>query len=67
MDKIKFTILESGVIKIETDKVSAANHVGAEAFLRECISLAGGRAERKLKHGHTGHTHSHGDGIEHTH
>lgn len=42
MDKIKITILENGVIKMESDRISAANHMTAEGFLREIAKAAGG-------------------------
>jgi hypothetical protein len=65
-DKMMITILEDGTIKIETDKVSAANHVNAEAFVREAAKLAGGATTIKGKHAHLGlgaheHEHEHED------
>ena len=68
-DKIKITILEDGTIKVATDKVSGANHVNAEGFLREMFKLAGGSIARKMKHGFDhmlGHGHSH-DQDDHQH
>ena len=65
MDHITIEILADGTIKTSTDKVSMPNHSNAEAFLREIGKLAGGKVERKAKHGHSS-THSHGD-LTHTH
>ena len=68
MDRATITILEDGTIKIETDKVSAANHVNAEGFIREVFRLAGGVGRRVFKAGanlaHALHQHA-ADG--HTH
>lgn len=66
MDNVKFTILEDGTIKIETDKVSMPNHANAEKFLHDCVKLAGGKADRKHKHGGIMHSHTHGE-EEHEH
>lgn len=67
MDTIKIEILGDGTIKVETDQVSPANHVNAEAFLREMARLAGGVTDIKAKHGHLhGHVHKHGTEY-HTH
>lgn len=61
MDIMKITILYDGTIKIETDKISQANHMTAEAFMRNIASACGGSQDRKQKHGvlGAGHTHSH--------
>jgi len=70
MDAISIKVLEDGTIKIETDKVSAANHVNAEGFIREIFRLAGGTGKRTLKTGaslhHALHVHA-ADGHTHTH
>ena len=67
-DEIKISVLPDGTIKIETDKVSAANHTNAEGFIREIFRLAGGTGRRTLKTGaslaHAHHLHTQ-DG--HTH
>lgn len=72
-DSLSFEILPDGTIKIESDKISAANHVNAEAFIREVMRLAGGKASRRLKvgaslhhalHVHASDGHTHGG---HTH
>lgn len=60
MDTLKIEILEDGTLKIEADKVSAPNHVGAESFLREVQKLAGGAVKITHKHKHQAHSHSHG-------
>lgn len=70
MDKLKITITEQGVFKVETDGVSMANHSNAEGLIRKLMELTGGKATRTLKpgaqlhaalHAHAadGHTHSH--------
>lgn len=68
-DTIKIEVLEDGTIKTTTDKVSMPNHANAEAFLREVARLAGGKTERKARHGHIGgHVHEHEHGGEfHSH
>lgn len=66
MDKIRIKVLEDGTIKMDTDKISMPNHVNAEAFIREVITLSGGKAERKHKHGGVAHSHEQGD-HEHQH
>lgn len=67
-DKIKIEILPGGIIKTTTDKVSGANHMNAEAFLREMGRLAGGKIERKHRHGtHGTHTHTHNHEGDHEH
>jgi hypothetical protein len=60
-DELEIEILPDGTIKVQTDKVSAANHVNAEAFLKFMAELAGGKSTR-TRRGH--HHHAHG---EHTH
>ncbi len=70
MDAMTITILDDGTIKVETDKVSQANHMTAEAFLRN-VALAGGAPQqRKHKHGVLGaaaHTIKHALGKGHSH
>ena len=65
-DKIKITINEDGIIKMDTDAVSLPNHSSAEGFLRNIARLAGGVMKRVLKPGAKAHTHTH-DGVTHTH
>jgi hypothetical protein len=59
-DSMKITVLEDGTIKTETDKISAANHQSAEAFLSDVTKLSGGEMERQRKAGaHHHHHHTH--------
>ena len=51
-DKINIEILDDGSLKIETDQISAPNHVNAEAALREMFELAGGAVTKKRKTPH---------------
>jgi len=69
MDKIQIEILEDGTLKVTTNSISPANHIGAEAFLRDMSTLCGGKVERKAREGHAqhGHSHTHGNGHYHTH
>ena len=60
MDTMNITVLEDGTLKIETDKVSGPNHIGAEQFLRDVAKLAGGEITRKNKRGFT-HAHAHSE------
>jgi hypothetical protein len=64
-DKMTITILDDGTIKIETDRISQANHMTAEAFMRFVAQAAGGRQDRKAKHGV--HHHHHHDHVGHSH
>lgn len=70
MDTMKVTILDSGIIKIETDQISQANHMTAEAFMRNVRKAAGGTTSRKNKGGVFGaarHAIKHGLGMGHKH
>ena len=70
MDSMNITILEDGTIKVETDKISQANHMTAEAFLRNMASACGGKQERKHRQGVIGaacHTVQHILGRGHNH
>lgn len=63
-DTITIEILEDGTIKMSTDKISAANHGGAEMLIREMAKEAGGKETRIRKagahyHEHNGEFHSH--------
>lgn len=60
-DKFTIEILPDGTIKVSTDKVSAANHVNAEKFIREMFNKAGGEVEIRHKHGKTIHHHKASD------
>ena len=62
-DKMEVEILDSGTIRIATDRISPANHMSAENFHR-CIQTAlGGTVSNTQKlgtphsHGHTQHAH----------
>ena len=54
-DRIMFTILEDGEIKIETEGISGANHASADQLLAEVEKLAGGKVETVRKR--PGHVH----------
>lgn len=64
MDEIKIEILPDGTLKVETDKVSMANHTTAEKLIDDLVEDMGGEVERERKkhhHDHNhGHNHSHG-------
>ena len=67
---MNITILPDGTIKVETDKISQANHMTAEAFMRNIATAAGGHQERKHKHGIIGAAHhaiQHRMGFGHKH
>lgn len=66
-DKLKISITEEAVIRVETDKVSSVNHLNCEQFLRGMASLAGGATSRRHKHGGTAHTHAHEGEHDHEH
>ena len=55
MDGMLITVLPDGTLKIETDKISAANHASAEAFLRDANSMMGGEVTKKRKGGLLGY------------
>lgn len=58
-DIMNIEVLADGALKITTDKVSAANHMNAEAFLRDASKMMGGIVDRIRKpHSHI-HTHEH--------
>jgi hypothetical protein len=65
MDTMKITILDDGKIKVETDAISQANHMTAEAFMRNMAQACGGKQERKQKHG-VHHHHNHNT-VGHSH
>lgn len=70
MDSMNITILDDGSIKVETDKISQANHMTAEAFMRNIATACGGKQERKHKQGFIGglkHSIQHALGHGHTH
>lgn len=70
MDSMNITILDDGSIKVETDKISQANHMTAEAFMRHIATACGGEQTRRHKHGvigAAGHALRHKLGFNHSH
>lgn len=70
MDTMNITILPDGTIKVETDKISRANHMTAEAFMRNMSTACSGTQERKHKRGVIGaaiHSIHHVLGTKHGH
>ena len=69
-DTMKITILEDGTIKVETDAISQANHMTAEAFMRNIATAGGTKQTRKHKRGIIGaaqHALQHATGKAHHH
>lgn len=67
---MQITILDDGTIKVKTDKISQANHMTAEAFMRNIAQAGGGQQERKHKHdviGNTRHALQHKLSSNHNH
>lgn len=64
MDSMKVEILKDGTMKVTTDKVSMANHLSAEKFLRFAGELMGGIVKSVRR---TGMLHSHEHGHSHSH
>jgi hypothetical protein len=60
-DKFTVQILDDGTLKITTDRVSAANHVNADNFIRELFRKAGGAVEIQHRHGKKIHVHAGAD------
>ena len=60
-DRIKVSILKDGTIRVETDPISAPNHVNATALLKQIATLAGGEVtiEKRTDHHEHGHFHEH--------
>lgn len=69
-DTLNIEVLPDGTLKITTDAVSMANHMNAEAFLRESSRLMGGTVKQTRRtdinlsgalhaHAHDGHVHQH--------
>jgi hypothetical protein len=48
-DDITITILDDGRIKIETNKISPANHTTAQKFLETITQLSGGDVIKQKK------------------
>lgn len=64
-DKIDVEILNDGSLKISTDKISMANHAGAEALIRELVTGMGGESKRLRKVKGTTQSHMHVEGTTH--
>ena len=49
MDKIRITVLPGGIVKIDSSRISAANHLSADRLVRGLEEDLGGttRVERK--------------------
>lgn len=62
-DEMEITILEDGTIRTVTSKISAANHAGADQFLKDMERLAGGTTSVQKRHTH-GQTHNHAKETE---
>jgi hypothetical protein len=68
MDQMQITVLEDGSLRIETDRISPANHMTAEAFMRNVQTACGGKQERTHKRGIIGvvvHAAQHAFGHHH--
>lgn len=74
-DRVTVEITDEGVIKIETNAVSQANHANCESVFAMVATMAGGSTRRVLKpginlqqhlHAHMGDGHTHGPDT-HTH
>lgn len=50
-DTMDIEILPDGTIKVTTGRISMANHMTAEALLRNLAQAAGGAQDRKHRHG----------------
>lgn len=64
-DKLKVTILADGALKIETDKISDANHMSADRFMAFLADELGVVPERVRKT--KGHAHAHDHEHDHEH
>jgi hypothetical protein len=49
MDKIHITVLAGGLVKIETDRVSAPNHTSADRLIRGLEEDLGGETQVEKK------------------
>jgi hypothetical protein len=58
-DQIKITILDDGLIKVETDAISAPNHVSADELLKLISRLMGGEETRTKRFSSQTHAHTH--------
>lgn len=63
-DKISFEVLKDGTLKIETDKISPANHGNADLLIRLLQQKLGGRMTRTSR-GDPGKGHHHDHAHDH--
>jgi hypothetical protein len=67
-DKIEITMLSQGVIKVNVPgRISAANHMSAETFLRLIHEAHGGKMDVHHKHGAAMHVHAMSKAHDHHH
>lgn len=69
-DKLTFSILEDGTVRILADGISGVNHASADALVKGVEGLLAGRTEvarRGDAHHHAHHTHDHKAGHGHSH
>ena len=64
-DSMQIEILADGTMKVTTDKVSMANHMSAEKFMKGVAEMLGGTVTKLKRKGRTSHTHSHDHGHSH--
>ena len=64
-DEMQIEILADGTMKVTTSKVSMANHMSAEKFMKGIASLLGGAVDKVKRKGRTSHTHGHSHGHSH--
>ena len=67
---MNITILDDGTIRVETDAISQANHMTAEAFMRNIAKAGGAPQTKKHNHGMIGaarHAIQHAIGHAHKH
>lgn len=67
-DKLTFTILEDGTVRILADGISGVNHASADALVRGVEGLLAGRTDVQRRgdaqqhaHAHHEHEHKHGN------
>lgn len=65
MDEMNLEILEDGSLKIETSKISAANHGNATILVQQIMKNSGGKSKVERRSSHSHHHHKHGE--EHHH
>lgn len=73
IDTMELTILEDGTITVKTSAISDANHVNADALVKELEQMMGGEMtfapnkEALAKAGAHAHTHGHATVGGHSH